>query len=73
LEAAVKDTKRPGGGKDWAYYDFDVRAKSQRVGPAAAFPDDRCYTCHLHHASVDNVWVQFYPVLRDLFPLDEPR
>jgi hypothetical protein len=73
LEAAVKDTRRPGGGKDWAYYDFDVRGKSGRVKPAAAFPDDRCYTCHLHHASVDNVWVQFYPVLRDLPPLDEPR
>jgi Cytochrome P460 len=73
LEAAVKDTKRPGGGKDWAYYDFDVRGKSQRVSPAAAFPDEMCYTCHLHHASVDNVWVQFYPVLRDLPPLDKPR
>lgn len=65
LEAAVKDTKRPGGGKDWAYYDFDVQANSGRVNPAAAMPDDRCYTCHLQHASVDNVWVQFYPVLRD--------
>jgi hypothetical protein len=71
LEAAVKDTKRPGGGTEWAYYDFDVRGKSRRPSPAAAFPDDKCYTCHLHHASVDNVWVQFYPVLRDLPPRDE--
>jgi hypothetical protein len=22
------------------------------------------YACHKAHASVDNVWVQFYPVLR---------
>lgn len=73
LEAAVKDTKRPGGGKDWAYYDFDLGGKTGRAGAAAALPDDRCYTCHLHHASVDNVWVQFYPVLRDLPPVDEPR
>lgn len=73
LEAAVKDTKRPGGGKDWAYYDFDLGGKSRRPSAAAALPDDRCYTCHLHHASVDNVWVQFYPVLRDLRPLDDPR
>jgi hypothetical protein len=71
LEAAVKDTKRPGGGKDWAYYDFDLGGPSRRARPAAAKPDDRCYTCHLHHASVDNVWVQFYPVLRDLPPLGE--
>ncbi len=41
LEAAVKDTKRPGGGKEWAYYDFDVRGKSQRVSPAAAMPHDK--------------------------------
>jgi len=73
LEAAVKDTKRPGGGKDWAYYDFDIGGKSGRIRPAAAFPDDKCYTCHLHHATVDNVWVQFYPVLRDLPPLDASR
>ena len=73
LEAAVKDTKRPGGGKDWAYYDFNVREKSKPVRAATAFADDKCYTCHLHHASVDNVWVQFYPVLRDLPPLDGPR
>jgi hypothetical protein len=73
LEAAVKDSKRPGGGKDWAYYDFDVRGNPKRVPPAVAFPDDKCYTCHLHHASVDNVWVQFYPVLRDLPARDEPR
>jgi hypothetical protein len=73
LEAAVKDTKRPGGGKDWAYYEFDVRGKSKRVSAAAAMPDDKCYTCHLHHASVDSVWVQFYPVLRDLPLLEEPH
>jgi hypothetical protein len=73
LEAAVKDTKRPGGRKDWAYYDFDIGGKSGRIRPAAAFPDDKCYNCHLHHATVDNVWVQFYPVLRDLPPLDASR
>ncbi len=39
------------------------RGKSPPVSPAAAKPDDMCYTCHWHHASVDNVWVQFYPVL----------
>ena len=73
LEAAIKDTKRPGGGKDWAYYDFDLGPEPGKISPAAAMPVDRCYTCHLHHASADNVWVQFYPVLRDLSPLDEPR
>jgi hypothetical protein len=73
LEAAFLDGKRPGGGKDWAYYDFDLGGGSRRARPAAARPDDQCYTCHVKHASVDNVWVQFYPVLRDLPPPDESR
>ena len=33
--------------------------------PAKAKPDQDCYQCHLRHASKDNVWVQFYPALRD--------
>ncbi len=70
LEVAVKDSSRPDGSKTpWAYYDFtgkpgprgrDVRDK------ARAKPDSSCYDCHKKHADVDNVWVQFYPTLRDL-------
>ena len=62
VEVAVKNSKRPDGSKtDWAYYDFDKPAKAT----AAAFRDATCYDCHLKHADVDNVWVQFYPTLRD--------
>ena len=32
---------------------------------AKARPDADCFQCHLKHASKDNVWVQFYPTLRD--------
>lgn len=70
LEVAVKDSSRPDGSKTpWAYYDFtgkpgpsgrDVRDR------AKAKPDGSCYDCHKKHADVDNVWVQFYPTLRDL-------
>jgi hypothetical protein len=67
LEVAVKNAKRPdGSGTDWAYYDFDKPAKAT----AAAFLDAACYDCHLKHADADNVWVQFYPALRDR---DTPR
>jgi hypothetical protein len=65
LAAAVKDTHRPGGGVPWAYYSFDLDQQSNPVKPARAFPDAQCYDCHLKHASRDNVWVQFYPALRD--------
>jgi hypothetical protein len=65
LEAAVKDSRRPGGGVPWAYYVFqDGRAAEPRPS-AAAKPDGACYDCHKAHASKDNVWVQFYPMLRD--------
>jgi len=65
LEIAVKDSHRPGGGVPWAYYTFDVRGNTKPVRPASAHADKDCYACHLEHASHDNVWVQFYPALRD--------
>jgi hypothetical protein len=61
IEVAVKDSKRPDGEKeDWAYYIFPLKQKT-----AAANPKASCYDCHLKNASTDNVWVQFYPTLRD--------
>ena len=61
IEVAVKNSKRPDGGKeDWAYYIFPQKATT-----AAPRPKADCYDCHRQHASTDNVWVQFYPTLRD--------
>jgi hypothetical protein len=65
LSVAVKDTHRPGGGVPWAYYTFNVAGNPKRLKPARAHVDEDCYACHLQHASKDNVWVQFYPALRD--------
>jgi hypothetical protein len=69
VAVAVKNSARPDGGKsDWAYYDFAPGASVAR-----AFPDRACYACHLEHAGVDNVWVQFYPTLRKLrATMDKP-
>lgn len=64
VEVAVKNSNRPDGSKtDWAYYAF-LNPKGK--APAKAFKDASCFDCHKKHASDDNVWVQFYPVLRDL-------
>lgn len=64
FEVAVKNSQRPDGSKTvWAYYVFPSGSSS-----AGAQPDSACYQCHLEHAGDDNVWVQFYPVLRDLEP-----
>jgi hypothetical protein len=59
VEAAVKDSARfPEG---WAYYSFGDGTRAT----ATAFPRGACFECHRQHAARDNVFVQFYPVLRD--------
>ena len=67
LEVAVKNTSRPDGKTtSWAYYNFtDPSDRSEVLASATAFPDELCANCHQRHASIDNVWVQFYPALRD--------
>ena len=61
IEMAVKDeSKVP---EKWAYYDFitpDGKGRSE----AKAFAKEACWSCHNQHAQADNVFVQFYPVLR---------
>lgn len=66
VEIAVKNLHRPDGKTTpWAYYDFSDPSDPTRLRMAAnAFADDACESCHHLHASVDNVWVQFYPALR---------
>jgi len=67
LEVAVKNTSRPDGkATPWAYYNFtDPSDRTKVLASAKAFPDENCANCHQRHASIDNVWVQFYPALRD--------
>ncbi len=60
VEVAVKDHERFDEG--WAYFDF---GKADRES-ARPFPRARCHDCHAKHAEQDNVFVQFYPVLRRL-------
>ena len=61
-EVALKDKERfPEG---WAYFDFGGRNGFKQQ--AQAFPQDRCFSCHKEHGESDNVFVQFYPVLRRL-------
>ena len=68
LEVAVKNSSRPDGQPTpWAYYVLTDPADLSKVkASASAFPDQACEGCHRQHASMDNVWVQFYPTLRKL-------
>lgn len=59
IAVAVKNKNRPDGSKtEWAYYEFGREAPF-----AKAFPNSKCYDCHLEHAKDDCVWTQFYPTL----------
>jgi hypothetical protein len=70
VEVAVKNANRPDGSKtDWAYYAFPMPKVNKT---AKAFKDATCFECHKQHADVDNVWVQFYPIIRDLKPQAKP-
>jgi hypothetical protein len=60
VEMAVKDSARFAGG--WAYFDFGRRGAGAAARP---LPRQRCAACHAQRAALDNVFVQFYPVLLD--------
>jgi hypothetical protein len=63
MEVALKDAERFAEG--WAYFNFSTREGPLKPS-ARAFPKAACYDCHAEHAADDNVFVQFYPVLRDV-------
>ncbi len=62
IEAAVKDSKRfP---ESWAYFSF-IGPSDKPLAQAKPFPKEACWSCHHAHGQTDNVFVQFYPVLRE--------
>ena len=56
----VKTGRFPEG---WAYFNF-IRPGQSAAPTAKAFPKEACWKCHQEHAASDNVFTQFYPVLR---------
>jgi hypothetical protein len=62
VEVALKDEKRfP---EKWAYFNF-IGSDGSSLAEAKPFPKDACWSCHNQHGASDNVFVQFYPVLRE--------
>jgi hypothetical protein len=62
VEVALKDETR--FAEKWAYFNF-IGTGGKPLAEAKAFPKEACWKCHNEHAAVDNVFVQFYPVLRE--------
>ncbi len=63
VEVAVKDSERYADDGGWAYFDFG--AGDSAKPRATPFARAQCAACHTEHGAVDNVFVQFYSVLRD--------
>jgi hypothetical protein len=62
VEMAVKDKGRVDEG--WAYYGFgDGTRRASAPNPKAS-----CYNCHIEHAQRDNVFMQFYGLLKEAAP-----
>ena len=66
IEVALKDEKRFDG--KWAYFNF-IGADGKPLAESKPFAKQACWSCHNQHGAVDNVFVQFYPVLRAARPL----
>lgn len=61
IETAVKDESRfP---EKWAYFNF-IGEGGAELAQAKPIAKEACWSCHNAHAEVDNVFVQFYPVLK---------
>ncbi len=66
IEVALKDSTR--FKEKWAYFVFFDGA-GKTLPSAKAQAPGRCWACHKTHGAVDNVFVQFYPALRELRPI----
>lgn len=62
MAAAVKDHEHFREG--WAYFNFGQGGHLE--GTATANAAQTCFSCHQQHAADDNVFVQFYPILRPI-------
>lgn len=61
MDVSVKDRQHfPEG---WAYFTFDFE-NGKLAEKAKAHAKDECFSCHSAHAASDNVFTQYYPVLR---------
>ena len=58
LEVHVKNHSTHESG--WGFYDFVGDEETGEIHP----PDADCYSCHAEEAGYDNVFVQFYPTIR---------
>lgn len=65
LEAMVKSGQRfPKEPGNWGFFRFTIEDSPMLHSAAKAQPGENCLACHQTHAAKDQVFTQFYPVLR---------
>lgn len=65
LEAMVKSGQRfPKEPGNWGFFRFTIEDSSMLHSEALPQPAENCQACHQRHAAKDQVFTQFYPVLR---------
>ena len=65
LEAMVKNGQRfPKEPGNWGFFRFTIEDSPLLHSAAKAQPSENCQACHQKHAAKDQVFTQFYPVLR---------
>ncbi len=65
LEAMVKSRQQfPKAPGNWGFFRFTIENSDELHARAAAQAEHNCSTCHQHNAAKDQVFTQYYPVLR---------
>ncbi len=65
LEASLKSKKQfPDAPGNWGFYRFTIENSPQLRASAVAQPNSNCSLCHQANAATDQVFTQYYPVLR---------
>ena len=65
LEASLKSKKKfPNVPGNWGFFRFTIENSLDLRKAAAAQPEKKCSTCHQASAATDQVFTQYYPVLR---------
>ncbi len=65
LEAMVKSQQHlPDATGNWGFFRYTIENSPQLHEAASAQPEQNCMACHRAEAAKDQVFTQFYPVLR---------